>query len=188
MTIDRNTTVLGVLEYSSMAIGVAVLDEMVKIAPIKIIDAHTICPGKYIIVFCGDVASAEYSYNKGLEVGQGFLVDSFLLPQIHPEVLDAIGRVKQVEGWDSIGIIETLSVASAIEAADIAAKVGGVTIVEIRLAIGFGGKSYLKMMGSLFEVQAAMDAALARVEAKKQLCAKTVISQPHEEIRPFFLK
>ena len=42
---------LGALEFSSIAIGILALDEMVKIAPVKIIEARTMCPGKYLIVF-----------------------------------------------------------------------------------------------------------------------------------------
>jgi len=180
-------TVLGALEFSSIAIGIRALDEMVKVAPIKIIEARTICPGKYLIVFNGDVASVEYSFNKGFETGKEFIVDSLFLPMIHQDVIPAIGNIIQTESWEAIGIIETLSVVSSIEAGDIAAKVGGVKIIEIRLAIGFGGKSYVKIMGSLDAVQAAMEAGATKAKANGQLCMETLIPQPHIEIKPFFM-
>lgn len=188
MKIDKDTIVLGAFEFSSIAIGINTLDEMVKIAPIKIIDARTICPGKYIIVFTGDVASADYSFQKGQEIGGKFIVDQLLLPMMHPELIDAIGKIKNTNLWNSIGIIETQSVVSGIEAADLAAKETEVEIVEIRLAIGFGGKSYVKMIGNLEAVQAAVEAGTSKAEAKNLLVAKTVIPQPHEEIKPYFLK
>ncbi|NOU18226.1 MAG: BMC domain-containing protein [Bacteroidales bacterium] len=180
-------TVLGALEFSSIAIGILALDEMVKIAPIKIIEARTICPGKYLIVFSGDVASVEYSFNKGYETGKNSVIDSLFLPMIHQDVIPAIGNIVKTENWEAIGIIETLSVVSSIEAADIAAKVGGVKIIEVRLAIGFGGKSYVKVMGSLDAVQAAMEAGTAKAKANGQLCMETLIPQPHIEIKPFFM-
>ncbi|OFX22175.1 MAG: propanediol utilization protein [Bacteroidetes bacterium GWA2_31_9] len=180
-------TVLAVLEFSSIAIGIKVLDDMVKIAPVKIVEARTICPGKYIIVFTGDVASVEYSYNKGLESGKDFLVDKLYLPMIHTDVVAAIGKVVTTDEWNTIGIIETLSVTSGIEAADFATKTGGVKIIEIRLAIGFGGKSYVKMMGTLDEVQSAMAVATAKVKEKNQLCMEVIIPQPHKEIKQFFM-
>lgn len=180
-------TVLGVLEFSSIAIGIRALDEMVKIAPVKIIDARTICPGKYLVVFSGDVASVEYAWLKGTAIGSEYVIDKLFLPMVHQEVVPAIGNIVKTEGWDAIGIIETMSVVSGIEAADEAAKAGGVKIIEIRLAIGFGGKSYVKMMGSLDEVQAAMAAGTAKVKAKNLLCMDTIIPQPHNEIRPFFM-
>jgi microcompartment protein CcmL/EutN len=188
MIVENTVTVLGVLEFSSIAIGITALDEMVKIAPIKVIDARTMCPGKYLIVFSGDVASAEYSFSKGLETGEGFVVDKMLIPQIHTEVLNSIGKVVHTDTWGAVGIIETNSVASSIEAADVAAKESGVKIIEIRLAIGFGGKSYVKMIGSLNDVQASMEVGVAKVISKNQLCAKSIISQPHQEIKPFFMK
>lgn len=179
--------VLGVLEYSSIAIGIKALDEMVKVAPIKIIEARTICPGKYLIVFSGDVASVEYSFNKGLETGKDCIVDKLYLPLIHQNVIPAIGKIVETDDWDSIGIIETLSVASSIEAGDDAAKMGDVKIIEIRLAIGFGGKSYVKLMGNLDAVQAAMEAGTAKAKLKNLLCNQTIIPKPHSEIKPFFM-
>lgn len=179
--------VLGALEFSSIAIGIKALDEMVKIAPIQIIDARTICPGKYLIVFSGDVASVEYSFKKGFETGKEYIVDSLFLPMIHQGVIAAMGKIIKTDEWDTIGIIETLSVVSSIEAADTAAKEGGVKIIEIRLAIGFGGKSYIKMMGSLNAVEAAMKAGTAAAKTKELLCKETIIPQPHIEIKPFFM-
>jgi microcompartment protein CcmL/EutN len=180
-------TVLGVLEFNSIAVGIQALDEMVKIAPVKIIDARTICPGKYLIVISGDVASTEYAFNKGIETGGTSIIDSLFLPQIHQNVVPAIGNILRTDEWNAIGIIETLSVVSGIEAADMAAKTGGVTIIEVRLAIGFGGKSYVKMMGKLEDVETAVQAGIVKAKEKGQLCNHTVIPQPHTEIRPFFM-
>jgi microcompartment protein CcmL/EutN len=179
--------VLGVLEFSSIAIGIKALDEMVKIAPVRILEARTLCPGKYLIVFSGDVASVEYSFNKGLETGKGFIVDSLFLPMVHPDVVPAIGNVVSTTDWNAIGIIETLSVVAGIEAGDQAAKTGNVKIIEIRLAIGFGGKSYVKMMGTLDSMEVALEAGSAKARAKNQLCMATLIPQPHPEIKPYFI-
>ena len=179
--------VLGVLEFSSIAIGIKALDEMLKAAPIKIIEARTICPGKYLIVFSGDVASVEFSFNKGFEIGKELVVDSLFLPLAHEEVIPAIGKNVGSDEWNAIGIIETLSVASSLEAGDTAAKVGGIKIVEIRLAIGFGGKSYVKIQGHLDAVEAAIEAGSEKAATKGQLCMKSIIARPHSEVKPFFM-
>jgi microcompartment protein CcmL/EutN len=179
--------VLGVLEYSSIAMGIKALDEMVKIAPIKIIEARTICPGKYLIVFSGDVASVEYSYKKGFDIGKDYIVDSLFLPKVHQDIIPAIGHIVKTDDWNALGIIETLSVVSSIEAGDLAAKVGGVKIIEIRLAIGFGGKSYVKILGSLDAVEVAMSAGTTKAKTKGLLCMETILPQPHKEIMPFFM-
>lgn len=179
---------LGALEFSSIAIGILALDEMIKIAPITIVEARTMCPGKYLVVFSGDVAAVEYSFHKGFETGRELIVDSLLLPMIHPDVMAALGKIVITDEWDAIGIIETLSVVSAIEAADKAAKVGSVMIIEVRLAIGFGGKSYVKLLGSLDAVQAAMEAGTAKARSKGLLCMSTLIPQPHNETKPYFMQ
>ncbi len=179
---------LGALEFSSIAIGILALDEMIKVAPVKIIEARTMCPGKYLVVFSGEVAAVEYSFNKGYETGKELIVDSLFLPMIHPDALLAIGKIISTPEWDAIGIIETNSVVSGIEAADLAAKVGGVKIIEVRLAIGFGGKSYVKMLGSLDTVQAAMEAGTAKAKLKGLLCMATLIPQPHNETKPYFMQ
>ncbi|MFA5970719.1 MAG: BMC domain-containing protein [Lentimicrobiaceae bacterium] len=179
---------LGALEFSSIAIGILALDEMVKTAPIRIIEARTMCPGKYLIVFSGDVASVEYSFHKGYETGKELIVDSLFLPMIHTDALLAIGKINSTPEWNAIGIIETHSVVSSIEAADVAAKVGGVKIIEVRLAIGFGGKSYVKLLGSLDAVQAAMEAGTEKARSKGLLCMSTLIPQPHNETKPYFMQ
>ncbi len=183
----QNIVVLGALEFSSIVIGLKALDQMVKVAPIQIIDSRTISSGKFLIIFSGDVASVEYSYKAGCETGGDYLVDELFLPQIHPDVIPAIGNIINVGEWNAIGIIETLSIVSGIESADSAAKEGGVRIIEIRLADGYGGKSYVKIMGDLDAVQAAVKAGTAKAKKKNLLGMDTIIPQPHKEIRPFFM-
>jgi len=178
-----NTNVLSAIEFDSIALGMKALDEMVKSAPITILDAITMCPGKFIVIFSGDLASVEHSYNKGLEIGDGHIIDKLFLPYVHPDVLSALGKVVETEMWDALGIIETLSVVSSIEAADIAAKTAGVTLIEIRLSIGYGGKSYVKMLGTLDEVSTSMQASVSFVKSKNVLCMESIIAQPHREIR-----
>ncbi len=187
MISEKKIVVLGALEFNSIAVGFKALDEMVKIAPITIIDARTISSGKYLIIFTGDVASVEYAYRKGIDTGMGNIVDSLFLPLVHKDVVSAIGTILKTVKWDAIGIIETKSIISGIEAADAAAKEAEVKIIEIRLADGFGGKSYVKMTGTLTDVQNSMKAGIAKAKAKDTLVMDTVIPQPHKEIKPFFM-
>ena len=118
----ENIIVLGALEFNSIVIGIEALDQMVKVAQIQIIDARTISSGKYLIIFSGDVASVEYAYKAGFETGKNFIVDKLFLPQVHPDVIPAIGNTTNIGAWNTIGMIETLSIVSSIDVADIAAK------------------------------------------------------------------
>ena len=179
--------VLAALEFGNIVVGMTALDQMVKVAPVQIIDARTISSGKYLVIFSGDVASVEYAYRAGTNSAGSYLIDHLFLPHVHPGVIPAIGNTLQHEKWDAIGLIETLSIVSAIEAADLAAKEGGVKIIEIRLADGYGGKSYVKLMGSLDALQAAVRAGTSKAKEKNLLGMDTIIPQPHQEIKPFFM-
>jgi microcompartment protein CcmL/EutN len=188
MIIEKNTDVLAALEFYSIAKGFHALDEMVKTAPVKIIDARTISRGKYLIIFSGDVASVEYSFNRAVEIAEAQIVDTMLLRNVHPEVINAIGKIIEPSGWDTVGIVETYTIISSIHAADIAAKESPVKIVEIRISDGYGGKSYVKITGKIEDVQASMDAAVSYTKEKNLLCAEIIIPQPHIESKEFFIK
>jgi microcompartment protein CcmL/EutN len=84
-------------------------------------------------------------------------------------------------------VIECFSVVASIEAGDIAAKTAGVLLTEIRLATGLAGKSYVKMVGDIHDVEAAMKRGSDYVRAKGLLCKDVIVAQPHSDIRPFFL-
>ena len=185
---EKNISVLAALEFNSIAKGFQALDEMIKTAPVRIIEARTISQGKYLIIFTGDVASVEYAFIKGKETSEDFIVDTLILPGVHPQVVESLGNIIEPEDWNTVGIIETKTITSGIQAADIAAKESPVLIVEIRLANGFGGKSYVKMTGRIEDVQASMNAAVTEISKKELLCAETIIPQPHIEVKEFFVK
>jgi len=179
--------VLGVLEFNSIAVGIKAMDEMVKAAPVNIIDAKTICPGKYVVIISGDVASVDASITAGKAAGEGYLLDELFIPNLHRYVIPAIVGAVECDVWDAVGVIESFSVVASIEAGDIAAKTADVIITEIRLATGLGGKSYVKLIGSIHEVEAAVNASVEYVKTKGLLCKEVIIPKPHPDIRSFFL-
>jgi len=178
--------VIGVLEFSSIAVGIKAMDEMVKAAPIRILFAKTVCPGKFVIVFSGDVASVDASLTRGKIWGEGYLIDELFIPNLHEQVIPAINKIVYCTSWDAVGIIESFSVVGSIESGDIAAKTADISITEIRLATGLGGKSYVKIMGNIHDVEAAMEAGARYIKQKGLLCKDIIIAQPHPDIRAFF--
>ena len=62
---------LGLLELESIAAGIAAGDAMAKRAPIEVIRAGTVHPGKYLILVGGSVADVEEALAAGREVGAG---------------------------------------------------------------------------------------------------------------------
>lgn len=130
---------------------------MVKKAPLHFVKAGTVHPGKYLVLVGGQVAPVEESYREGLNVGQNLIVDHLILPDIHPAVAAAILGVKQPNSAESLGVMETTTVASNIKAADAAVKGADVLVLEIRLADDLGGKAFTFLGGNLENIQAAID-------------------------------
>lgn len=182
-----DVTVLGVLELSSIAAGIETMDRMVKAAPVRIVEAKTVCPGKYVITVTGDVASVDAALSAGRKTAEGYIVDELFIPNLHKGVLPAINNEVDCAIWDAIGVIECFSVVASIEAGDIAVKTAGVLLTEIRLGTGIAGKSYVKMIGDIHDVEAAMMRASAHIRAKGLLCKDVIVPHPHTDIRPFFL-
>jgi len=178
--------VLGLLEFNSIAIGIKAMDGMLKAAPVKVIDAKPICPGKFMVIITGDVASVDASLIAGKDIGEGWLVDELFIPNLHSYIIPAIVGAVECKIWDAMGIIESFSVIAGIVAGDIAAKASDVVITEIRLAAGIGGKSFVKMMGSIYDVEASMAAGVKYVEEKGLLCKDVIIPNPHPGMKAFF--
>ena len=76
----------------------------------------------------------------------------------------AICGALEVKNRNAIGILETFTAASAVVAADTAAKTALVDLIEVRLAKGMCGKSYVILTGSVSSVTAAIERAKAGVE------------------------
>jgi microcompartment protein CcmL/EutN len=75
---------------------------------------------------------------------------------------------------DALGIIETLTAASAIVAADLAVKAASVTLRDLRLANGIGGKGVITLSGTVSDVQAGVEAGRA-LALKRGLLARSVV-------------
>ena len=169
---------IGMIEFTSIALGMNAADRMVKTADIVPLFFKTICPGKYIAAISGDVAAVDASVRAGLEVGGTAVADWFVIPNIQREVLAALGGCQPIREQGALGIIETFSVASAIVAADAAVKAADVTVMDVRTALGLGGKGYVLVMGDVAAVQAAVDAGSGHAAAAGLLVASTVIPRP----------
>src|ERR1043165_5469485 len=119
---------VGAIETSSIAQGVVAGDAMVKTAEVTLLQATTISPGKYWVLVGGEGATVRASLRRGIEIAADTLLDSLFIPQLHEQVLPAIAGTARVRDEDAVGVIETLTAASAIEAADAAAKAAAVLL------------------------------------------------------------
>ncbi len=173
---------IGLIELTSIAAGFQVADAMLKAAEVEIILSRTICSGKYMVLIGGDVAAVTASVEAGGKAGRGSIIDVFIIPNVHPAVFPAISGTGKVEMLEALGIVESFSVASLIEAADAAVKAAHVQLIEVRLAMALGGKAFVTLTGDVAAVQAAVEAGAAVVAAKGLLVNKVVIPHPRREL------
>lgn len=179
----RHEPTIGLLELSSVARGVEVVDSLLKEATIRVMFARPVSPGKYLAAFTGSVDDVAAALRRGVEVGRGAVVDQLFLPAVHPQVIAALARPVRVPELDAVGVVETFTAAAALLAADAAGKRAAVDLVEIRLAQGLGGKAFFTLTGPVADVEAAVAAAAEQVEPRGLLLARVVIPRPHERMR-----
>ncbi len=170
---------LGLLEFDSIAIGIAAGDAMVKRAPIESIKAGTVQPGKYLVMVSGEVADVQEAVEAGRTVGASALRDIIFLPNVHRAVVNAIRGERQAGQGEALGIIETRTVATGIGAADAGVKGANVTLRELRLADGLGGKAFVLFAGLVADIEAAVDIGSQAIATSNQIVQKQVIASLH---------
>jgi microcompartment protein CcmL/EutN len=174
---------LGLLELESIARGLVVADVLVKRAAVRIFRAEAVSPGKYLLLFHGPVAEVEESFAAGAAAGGPMVIDRLLLPQLAFGVARALGGTADAMiAGDAVGIVETHTVAAAIRAADTAAKRANVRLTRLELAKGIGGKGWFTLAGPQGDVEAALDAAGAAIDASL-LVTTEIIERPHRELK-----
>jgi microcompartment protein CcmL/EutN len=154
---------LGLVELDSIAVGIETGDAMVKRAPVDVVHAGTIHPGRYLVLVAGTVGDVEEAMAAGRVVGGPSLVATVFLPNVHDQLVAALRGRRRVGIGEALGVVETATVSGAIEAADAGVKGAAVQLLELRLGDGIGGKGYLLFDGSVSAVEAAVAVALDRL-------------------------
>lgn len=178
-----NDPAIALIELSSIARAMRVGDEMVKRAECRVLRAEPVSPGKYLILISGEVAVVDESFRAGLDAAGDHLVDRLFLPGVHPQVLPAIAGLPPGGIVDSLGAVETASVAAAIAGADAACKATPVSLLEMRLGSGIGGKGVFTIGGSLADVEASVEAAAGAARERGMLVHTEVIPRPDPAFR-----
>ncbi len=174
---------IGFIEFTSIARGMEAADAMVKAAQVELLEARPTCCGKYLVMVCGEVAAVQSATDAGRGIGIDTVIDDFVLPNVHPSVIEAIRAVTPVAEIGSLGVIEAFSIASLIVAADTAAKAAAVELIEIRTGTGIGGKSFVTLTGDVSAVAAAVEAGASTAADKGMLVEKVVIPSPHPSLK-----
>jgi microcompartment protein CcmL/EutN len=173
---------IGLIEMGSIASGMQAADIMLKTSEVELILSRTICSGKYMTLIGGDVAAVNSAVTNAVEtIGFG-VIDSFVIPNVHRTIFPAISGHNNVQMLESLGIVESYSVASLIEGADAAVKAANVKLIEVRLAMALGGKAFFTVTGEVAAVASAVEAGAKVVGDKGLLVNKVVIANPRQEL------
>ena len=173
---------IGLVEFISIAKGIEAADAMLKAADVEILIATPVCPGKYFVLVHGDVSAVESSIKAGIRVGANYVVDDFILPNVHPAVFPAITSTSITADIQALGVLESFSIASMIVCADTALKAADVEAIELRLGTGIGGKSFFTLTGDVAAVNAAVEAGAQNAIQKGFLVEKVVIPSPSKKL------
>ncbi len=178
---------IGMVEYKTVSAGVVAADAMVKAADVEILQAKTVCPGKYIAVIAGDLSAVRAAVETAKTMHGKRFINSFVLGNPHESIFPAIRGASKVEKIAALGIIETFDASSIIVAADEAAKTAVVDLLELRIANGMSGKSYLMLTGDVSAVEAAIERATMAVADSGTYLDSSVIAHPDEQIQATIL-
>lgn len=178
---------IGLLELNSIAKGIEAADYMIKAAEVELLQAKTICPGKYIVLISGDVAAVKASVEAGNNIGKEFVIDQLVIPNVHPQLIAAINGTAHVNQLYSLGVLEFFGIATAVIAADTAVKTAAVELIDVRLGLAIGGKAYITLTGDVSAVTAAVEAGSLVAMNTGMLVNKVVIANPRKELLEMLL-
>ncbi len=174
---------IALLELSSVARGIEVTDSVLWEAQIELLFAEPVQPGKYVLLLTGAVQDLTSALRRGGEIAAEALTDQLLIQQVHDQVLIGMRRSGKLNGTlDALGIVETTTVAAAIQAADVALKTAAVDLLELRIANGLGGKSFFTLTGEVSDVRSAITAGAGSAAEGGRLLRDVVIAHPHADL------
>ena len=158
---------IGMVEYKTVSAGITAADAMVKTSEVSIIEAQTVCPGKYIAIITGDLSAVKAAVDNAKEMHGLHLIDSFVLGNPHESIFPAIYGAAHI--------------------ADQAAKTAIVDLIELRIARGMCGKSYMLLTGEVAAVEAAIEKAKEAIKDRGMFLDSSVIAHPDAQIRDAIL-
>lgn len=176
---------IGLVEYKSIPLGIEAANAMLREASVDLVFSSPVCPGKYVSIIEGTVDSVKRALEKAQMTGQEYLLDSQLILNPNEQVCPAITGTTFIDTVENLGGIETMGAIASVKAGDLAAKSSNVRLMEIRIARGLGGKSYVLFCGELASVKNAVSVCLREIGEEGGITSSTIVSAAHPKLVPF---
>lgn len=173
---------IGMVEFKTVSSGMRAADKMAKTAEVDILQADTVCPGKFLVLISGDLSAVKASVEAATVSDTEQLIDSFVLGNPHDSIFSALYGSAEIGSPNALGVLETFSASAAIVAADNAAKTALVDLIELRLARGMCGKSYLLLTGEIAAVESAINRAKAGAGEDGMFLDSAIIPNPDPKL------
>lgn len=178
---------VGFIELNSIAKGIETADAILKAADTELIMARPCCPGKYPILFTGEVAAVQSALDAATAIAGLHLIDKTVIPRVDPQVIRAINQTAAPQALGAVGVMEFFSITAAVYGADAAVKAADVQLVDVRLGTGIGGKSFAVVTGEVAAVTEAVACGSKDTTEQGLLIETVVIPNPRPEILEILL-
>ena len=87
---------IGMIEFKTTPAGITAADAMVKTSEVEIVEAQTVCPGKYIAIITGDLSAVKAAVDTAVTTYEDKCIDSFVLGNPHESIFPAIYGTTQL--------------------------------------------------------------------------------------------
>jgi len=172
---------IAIIELSDIASGMFVTDKMVKRSPISLLKSGIISQGRYLVMIGGSTAAVDEAYDEGSFWGKDSIIDRVTLPDIHPQLHDAVLGERNTGNAGAMAIIETSTVSCNVRAAELALKATPINLVEISIAASpLAGKGVSVFRGELHDIEAAVDIAVSFLRQAGMVFSYRIIPAPHD--------
>ena len=182
---------LALIEVDAVATGLRALDTLVKRAPVHVLEANLVEPGRFLILFEGGVAEVDEAYQAALDQAGEALMGQMMLPFAHQDLVRGL-RGHEVhadpDAYDTLGVVEGTGVAALLEACDRALKQAMVDLTGIRIAGGLGGRAFFVVHGAQHDVEAALETGAGVLRDHQRLHRTECIARPHADMVPWLLR
>jgi microcompartment protein CcmL/EutN len=174
---------IAIIEFKDIAIGIYATDAILKKAPISLLKCGIISRGRYLTLICGTTGSVDEAIAEGLACGKDSVIDHVMLPDVHPQVHDAVLGTRSGVQSGAMAIIETPTASSNVRAAEMALKGTPVSLSEMRLAdSSLSGKGVSIYRGDLHDIEAAVDIAVTYLKNAGINVVYKIIPAPSEAL------
>lgn len=164
-------------ETNRIAMGYALLDQLLKDYPISFVKHYRICPGKAFFLLSADTDVVKqiediFQYKDHIQYR--------VITGVHPDVLSVFQQKKLIPSVSHLGIYECTTSVTAFHLANYLAWHHHVDLLHLQIGVGLCGKSIIAIAASYTDLK-TIENQLPQLYPK-DLVSHATISDPSPEL------